>query len=72
MATILLLKWKDFLLQAFDPAQAQAVGLRVKVLLYGILAILSLTIVATLSSVGIILAFLWRSIRARQAEQGLG
>lgn len=56
VAMILIMKWKDFLLQAFDPAQAQAVGLRVKMLHYGMLSILSLTIVATLSSVGIILS----------------
>ncbi|WP_431300077.1 metal ABC transporter permease [Tabrizicola sp. BL-A-41-H6] len=53
---ILLLKWKDLMLHAFDPAQAQASGLRTGVLHYGLLAILSLTIVATLSSVGLILA----------------
>lgn len=52
----LVLKWKDLLLHAFDPAQAQALGLRVGFLHYGLLAILSLTIVATLSSVGLILA----------------
>ncbi len=56
VALILLGKWKDLLLHAFDPAQAQASGLPVKWLHYGLLSILSLTIVATLSSVGIILA----------------
>ena len=49
-------KWKDLLLHAFDPAQAQALGLPVGVLHYGLLAILSLTIVATLKAVGLILA----------------
>nr|WP_299242419.1 metal ABC transporter permease [uncultured Halomonas sp.] len=53
---LLLLKWKDLLLHAFDPAQARAVGLKTKLLHYGLLASLSLTIVATLSSVGLILA----------------
>lgn len=53
---LLLLKWRDFLLHAFDPAQAQASGLPVQWLHYGLLAMLSLTIVATLSAVGIILA----------------
>lgn len=53
---MLLMKWKDFLLHAFDPAQAQASGLRVNWLHYGLLAILSLTIVATLTSAGLILA----------------
>lgn len=49
-------KWRDLLLHAFDPAQAQASGLPTKVLHYGLLTILSLTVVATLSSVGLILA----------------
>ncbi|MCV6823992.1 MULTISPECIES: metal ABC transporter permease [Halocynthiibacter] len=56
VTAILTLKWKDFLLHAFDPAQARAVGLRVNLLHYGLLAILSLTIVATLKASGIILA----------------
>jgi len=56
VSAVLLLKWKDFLLHAFDPAQAQASGLRTGWLHYGLLSILSLTIVATLSSVGLILA----------------
>jgi len=50
------LKWKDFLLHAFDPAQARAVGLRVGLLHYGLLAMISLTIVGALQAVGIILA----------------
>lgn len=49
-------KWRDIMLHAFDPAQAKAVGLPVAVIHYGLLAILSLTIVATLKAVGIILA----------------
>ena len=53
---ILTLKWRDLLLHAFDPAQAQVSGLPTKLLHYGLLAILALTIVATLSSVGLILA----------------
>lgn len=56
VSSLLILKWKDLLLHAFDPAQAQAVGLNTKLLHYGLLASLSLTIVATLSSVGLILA----------------
>ena len=56
VSAVLLVKWKDFLLHAFDPAQAQASGLRTGWLHYGLLSILSLTIVATLSSVGLILA----------------
>ncbi|MGQ7793933.1 metal ABC transporter permease [Faunimonas sp. B44] len=53
---IIAAKWRDLLLHAFDPAQAKAVGLPVRVLHYGLLAILSLTIVGALKAVGIILA----------------
>ena len=53
---ILVLKWKDWLLQSFDPAQAKAVGLWVNTLHYGLLALISLTIVATLTAAGLILA----------------
>ncbi|SFR16356.1 metal ABC transporter permease [Poseidonocella sedimentorum] len=52
----LLLFWKDLLLQSFDPAQARASGLRTGWLHYGLLSALSLTIVATLSAAGLILA----------------
>lgn len=55
-ASILILKWREFLLHAFDPAQAQAVGLRVRLLHYGLLCLISLTIVGVLKAVGIILA----------------
>lgn len=56
--TILVIgfKWRDFLLHAFDPAHAQAIGLRVGVLHYSLLCLIALTIVAALSSVGLILA----------------
>lgn len=50
------LKWKDLLLHAFDPAQAQASGLRVGLLHYGLLSVLSLSVVATLTATGLILA----------------
>ena len=53
---ILLLKWKDWLLHSFDPAQAKAAGLWVNTLHYGLLALISLTIVATLTAAGLILA----------------
>ena len=56
VAALLVMKWKDLLLHAFDPAQAQASGLPTRVLHYGLLSALSLTIVSTLSSVGLILA----------------
>ncbi|MDU0311116.1 metal ABC transporter permease [Rhizobium sp. 10PS4] len=55
-AVILGVKWKDFLLHAFDPAQARAVGLRINLLHYGLLALISLTIVGALQAVGIILS----------------
>ncbi len=56
VAVVILVKQRDFMLHAFDPVQAQAVGLRVGWLHYGLLALISLTIVATLSAVGIILS----------------
>lgn len=56
VAAVLVLKWRDFLLFSFDPVQAKATGLRTGWLYYGLLALLSLTIVATLSSVGLVLA----------------
>ncbi|MDX3928941.1 MAG: metal ABC transporter permease [Shinella sp.] len=55
-AVVIGIKWKDFLLHAFDPAQARAVGLRVNLLHYGLLSLISLTIVGALQAVGIILA----------------
>jgi len=54
-AGAILIKWRDLLLHAFDPAQAQAAGLPTRLLHYGLLAILSLTIVGALKAVGIIL-----------------
>ena len=56
VALTVLGKRRDFMLHAFDPVQAQAVGLPVRWLHYGLLALISLTIVATLSAVGIILS----------------
>lgn len=53
--TVVLLKRRDFLLYCFDPNHAQVVGLPVRVLHYGLLIMLSLTIVASLKAVGIIL-----------------
>ncbi len=53
---ILLAKRRDLLLHAFDPAQARAIGLPTRWLHYGLLSALSLTIVATLTAVGLILA----------------
>jgi len=56
VCAVLGLKWRDFLLHAFDPVQAQTSGLHTGWLHYGLLAILSLTVVATLTAVGLILA----------------
>jgi len=67
---VLLLKRRDFLLLCFDPAQARVMALPVRLLHYGLLALLSLAIVVSLKAVGIILvtamlitpgatAFLW-------------
>ncbi|SLN09653.1 Manganese transport system membrane protein MntB [Roseivivax jejudonensis] len=56
VSAVLLMKWRDFLLHAFDPAQARASGLPVALLHYLLLAILSLTVVATLTATGLILA----------------
>ena len=53
---ILLVKWKDFMLHSFDLRQARASGLAVGWIHYGLLAILSLTIVAVLAASGLILA----------------
>lgn len=53
---VLSLGWRSLLFHAFDPAGARALGLRVGVLHYGFLVLLSATIVATLQAVGLILA----------------
>lgn len=52
---VILAKRRDFLLYTFDPQHARAIGLPVGWLHYGLLAMLSLTIVASLKAVGIIL-----------------
>ena len=52
---IILLKRKDFMLYCFNPNQAKVIGLSVKLLHYGLLSLLALTIVASLQAVGIIL-----------------
>ena len=56
VSAFLILKWKDLLLHAFDPAQARASGLRTGLLHYGLLSVLSLAIVSTLTATGLILA----------------
>jgi manganese/iron transport system permease protein len=52
---VVLVRRRDFLLYCFDPNHARAVGLPVQALHYGLLILLSLTIVASLKAVGIIL-----------------
>lgn len=52
---IVLALRRDLLLYCFDPTHARAIGLRVTVLHYGLLALLSATIVTALKAVGIIL-----------------
>ena len=47
---------KDLLVHAFDRQHASAIGLPVKLLHYGLLAVLSLVVVGALKAVGIILA----------------
>jgi manganese/iron transport system permease protein len=47
---------KDLLVHAFDPQHAKAIGLPVRLLHYGLLAVLSLTVVGALKAVGIILS----------------
>jgi manganese/iron transport system permease protein len=49
------LRWKDLLLHAFDPQQARALGLPVRLLHYGLLCLLSLAVVGALTATGIIL-----------------
>lgn len=47
---------KDLLVHAFDPQHARAIGLSVRLLHYGQLAVLSLVVVGALKAVGIILS----------------
>jgi manganese/iron transport system permease protein len=52
---VVLAKRRDLLLYCFDPQHARTIGLPVRLLHYGLLTLLSLTIVASLKAVGIIL-----------------
>lgn len=49
---VVLLKRKDFMLYCFDPHHARVIGLPVKLLHYGLLCLLAMTIVASLQAVG--------------------
>ncbi|HZH53149.1 MAG TPA: metal ABC transporter permease [Microvirga sp.] len=51
----LCLKWRDLLAHAFDAQHARAIGLPVRLLHFGFLSLLSLTIVGALTATGIIL-----------------
>lgn len=53
---VIAVKWRDFLLHAFDPVQARTSGLNTGLLHYGLLALISLAIVGALTSVGLILS----------------
>ncbi len=55
IAFLVLLR-KDLLLHAFDAQHARAIGLPVRLLHYGLLTVLSLTVVGALKAVGIILS----------------
>lgn len=52
---IVLAKRRDLLLYCFDPQHARALGLPVRLIHYGLLVLLALTIVASLKAVGVIL-----------------
>lgn len=52
---IVLLKRRDLLLYCFDPQHARVIGLPVRLIHYGLLILLALTIVTSLKAVGIIL-----------------
>ena len=56
VSIFLTMKWADLALQSFDPPQARASGLKVRVLNLLLLASISLTVVATLKATGLILA----------------
>lgn len=53
---LVVAKRRDLMLHTFDPVHARTVGLRTGWLHYGLLALLSLTIVGALKAVGLVLA----------------
>ncbi|EFL79566.1 metal ABC transporter permease [Actinobacillus pleuropneumoniae] len=53
--SVIIFKRKDFLLYCFDSNHAKVIGLPVKRLHYGLLALLALTIISTMQVVGVIL-----------------
>lgn len=52
---IVIAKRRDIMLVIFDPAHARAIGLPVSVIEYGLLVLLSLSIVSAMTAVGILL-----------------
>lgn len=55
VVALIAAKWRDLMLFIFDPQQAGAIGLPVRLLHYGLLAMISLTVVGALQAVGIVL-----------------
>jgi manganese/iron transport system permease protein len=55
VVALIAAKWRDLMLFVFDPQQAGAIGLSVRLLHYGLLAMISLTVVGALQAVGIVL-----------------
>lgn len=56
LTILVVARWRDLKLYVFDPQHAAAIGLPVRWLHYGLLASISLIVVAALKAVGIILA----------------
>jgi len=56
VAAVMGWRGRDLLLHAFDPAHAASLGLPVRTLHYGLLLLLTLTIVSALHAVGLVLA----------------
>jgi manganese/iron transport system permease protein len=55
IVAVVAAKRRDLMLFCFDPAHARAIGLPVRVLHYGLLALIALAVVASVKAVGIIL-----------------
>jgi manganese/iron transport system permease protein len=55
VSILIIIKRRDLMLYCFDPVQAKVVGLPVKLLHYGLLSVLALTIVGSLKVAGMIL-----------------
>lgn len=54
-SAVMLIKRRDLMLYCFDPAHASVIGLSVRILHFGLLILLALTIVSSLKAAGIIL-----------------